>query len=258
MYTIIIVDDEEYARNGLKNTVNWNKYSFKVVGVAENGKVAFDLISKFKPNVVLTDIMMPKMNGIELLKQTNARFPQIKFIMISAYDEFKFAQEAMKYGARGYLLKPLDEQELSELLNKVVQEIQNGQNITSAICNNPDIEDTSKTEEIIALAQKYVNENYDKKIALKDIAEYLYISPAYFSVIFKKLTGQNFVDYVNEVKIEKAKELLENSMYKVKEIAYRIGFEDYTYFCKVFKKIEGITPLEYRSNIIRRMNEEYV
>ena len=72
MYTIIIVDDEEYARNGLKNTVNWNKYSFKVVGVAENGKVAFDLISKFKPNVVLTDIMMPKMNGIELLKQTNA------------------------------------------------------------------------------------------------------------------------------------------------------------------------------------------
>lgn len=257
MYTIIIVDDEEYVRSGLKNTINWHKYGFKVIAEADNGKTAFDLISKFKPHIVLTDVMMPKMNGIELLKQVQLHFPKIKFIMISAYDEFKYAQEAMKYGARGYLLKPLEEQELSELLCRLIKEIKQGKDNEFASHIDININNDNKSNELIIKAKEYIDENYDKKITLEDIAKFLFISPAYFSVVFKKLTGQNFVDYVNKVKIGKAKILLENSMYRVKEIAIQVGYDDYTYFCKVFKKFEGVTPLEYRSKSMVKINEEY-
>lgn len=249
MFSVIIVDDEEFVRNGIKNTICWNQLGFDVIGTAENGLAALNLIKLNPPHVILTDVKMPEMDGIELIKTVNYLYPNIKCVLLSAYDDFKYAQSAIKYGAKGYLLKPLEENELKETFLKLAMELEDGNDQNQAEYQVNDL-NCNESLSFINEAKKYVTQHYDKKITLEEIAEYLYITPAYFSVTFKRATGQNFIDYVTQVKIEKSKELLKKSMYRIKEVAVKVGYDDYTYFCKVFKKREKITPIEFRSRVM--------
>lgn len=247
MYRLLIVDDEEFVRNGLRNTFNWNAYGFNVVGTAQDGLHALDIIKKNFPHVVLTDIKMPDMDGLELIKQAKKLYPKIMFILLSAYDDFKYAQYAIKFDVKGYLVKPLDENEMAEILQKLSCELAK---VEESNISDPFDTVPCGTENLIDKAKKYVNENYEKKISLEEMADFLFINPAYFSVVFKKVTGLNFTDYIARIRVEKAKLMLEKSRYLVKDIAIKVGYDDYTYFCKVFKKIENSTPLEYRSKIM--------
>jgi len=124
MYNVVIADDERIVLEGLKNTFNWRKYGFEVCGLAENGEEAFDIIQHIKCHVLITDIRMPDMDGLELARKIKDRYPCIHVIIISAYNDFEYAQQAIKYGVSGYLLKPLKDTELGELILKLKEELE--------------------------------------------------------------------------------------------------------------------------------------
>lgn len=124
MFKVFIVDDEPYIRNGLKKIINWEKLGFELSGQAENGVQAFKKISKCRPNLIVTDIKMPAMNGLELIKKVNEELGnEFKFIVLSGYDEFEYAKEAMKYGVKNYLLKPIEEEELKDIVKEIYHEL---------------------------------------------------------------------------------------------------------------------------------------
>lgn len=249
LFELMIVDDEEIVRNGLIKAVDWGSLGFYVKRTAENGLIALKMIKASPPHVILTDVRMPEMDGLELLKSVNQLYPKIRVVMLSAYDDFKYAQNAMKYDAKGYLLKPLEEQELTETFSKLFKELELNSENGSLVTKDDTIE-SDDSSDLILKAKKYVYEHYVEKITLEMVSEFLHITPAYFSVLFKKITGQSFIDFVTHVKIEKSKEMLMNSIFRIREIALKVGYDDYTYFCKVFKKKESITPLEFRSKAL--------
>jgi len=248
MYDLLIVDDEEYVRNGIKNTYPWEQYGFRVIGTADNGYTALQLIDATRPHVVITDIMMPVMDGLAFAERVKDRYPAIQIVLLSAYNEFVYAQRGIRYGVREYLLKPLDEGELEKTFRALANRLDFGDIDSGHTVDAVAYKRGKEQDNYITQAKQYVAEHFARKITLDDIAKALFITPAYFSVMFKKETGQNFIDYVAEVRVKKAKELLRRSDYRVKEIAIRVGYDDYAYFCKIFRKIEGITPLEFRSN----------
>ena len=122
MYKVLIVDDERIIREGIAGSIDWNKYGFSLCGMAENGIDAYEIIKQVVPDVVITDIKMPGMDGLELISRVHGEYPQIIFIILSGYGEFEFANKAMKYGVKHYLLKPCDEDEITNILEKILLE----------------------------------------------------------------------------------------------------------------------------------------
>ncbi|MBR1477066.1 MAG: response regulator [Lachnospiraceae bacterium] len=123
MYSIIIVDDEKFEREGMERLIPWEKYGVQLAGSAADGKSAYEIICELKPDIVLTDIQMPEMNGIELLNKTKESFPEIEFIILSGYGDFEYTSSAMAQGVRHYVLKPCDEKRIGEVLKKVTEEL---------------------------------------------------------------------------------------------------------------------------------------
>lgn len=248
MYRLIIVDDEDIVRAGLCKNINWAKYDFMVVKDLSNAADAVEAVQKFHPDMLLTDIQMPKHSGLDMIAALRKTHMNLPIVILSAYDQFSYAQEAISYGVCGYLLKPVEESQLDAVMEKVLNQLKRQESNSALSQTTPE---QMSSGDIIERAKKYIHENYTRKISQEDVAAHCYITPAYLSSLFKARLSCNFVDYVTAVKIKEAKYLLENSSYQVKEIAYRTGYEDYTYFCKVFKKTVGVSPLEYRFKKIK-------
>jgi len=247
MYSLLIADDEPNVLNSLKNTIDWSKLQFKVIGTASDGIKAKELFMEKKPDVVMTDVVMPGMDGLDLVSNIQKSGIPVKFVILSAYDEFKYAQKAMSYGVREYLLKPFDDDEIFQVFRKIKNELDNG--INSDIFVHENEQNSSTNDSLVSKAKKLIKQNISYDFSLVEIANELYVNHSYLSSIFKKETGMNFSEYVNFVKLERAKELLRASKYRVKDIALKVGFDNYAYFCRVFKKSEGITPLEFRAGL---------
>lgn len=251
-HQLLIVDDEEYVRNGLKKRYAWRELGFRVVGTCRNGREALDFVNANRPHVVLTDIMMPGMSGLELAAHIHQSYPQIHVVLLSAYNEFKFAQQAIKSGVKGYLVKPAAEEDVKELFTSIAKTLLPVAEQEDSPAPNEELyPQRSHEKQWITHAKQYVEAHLGNKITLQEVAGELYLTPAYFSIFFKKETGQNFIDYVTYVKIQKAKQLLQHSDLLVKDIAYHVGYDDYSYFCKIFRKLVGSTPLDYRSSQMR-------
>ena len=125
MYKRLIVEDDVFYRYEIRNFMDWEAYGFQVIGEAMNGKCALDCLKEEIPDLILTDISMPEMNGIELLKQVRECYPRIKCIVLSSYEYFNFVKDAMKLGASDYILKyDLKEQEIISILEKISSEIE--------------------------------------------------------------------------------------------------------------------------------------
>lgn len=297
MYRLFIVEDEEYFRNSLVRMMRWRDYGFEIAGAFKNGLEAKESLSDRKPHVVLTDIMMPRMSGLELAEHIQKTAPDVLVVLLSAYSEFKYAQQAIKFGVKAFLLKPFDEAEFDSVfrqlhayLKRLAETGQTEQAGRGESGRGGEVgrgggesgrggevgrgggepgrgaalgrDGASEQAEqgyaselghpIVEKVKVYIAANYSEKITLEKVAQIFYINATYLSTIFKKQLGLSFADYVAEVRVEKSKELLGRAEFRVKDIAIRTGFNDYTYFCKVFKKVAGITPLEYRANLAKR------
>jgi len=239
MFKLAIIDDEYIIRNGIAKNIDWDKMGFHVIFTANNGKEALELMEKEIPDVVITDIKMPVMDGIELIRNIKYKYPKIKIVILSGYNEFEYAQKGIEYGVCSYILKPIKEEDINKLFKKIYETLLFGDAVEKA-----DI--YQKVNPIIIRIKEYINKKYYEKISLDELAYEFYMNPSYLSKLFKDETRTNITAYIQDIRIKKSKELLKESEYQINEIAEKVGYPDYRYFCTTFKKATGITPLQYR------------
>ncbi|WP_070000113.1 response regulator transcription factor [Cellulosilyticum sp. I15G10I2] len=358
---IIIVDDEILIRKGIATSVNWEEIGIDEVIEASNGEQALELILKNNIDIVLTDIKMPKMDGLTLIEQLKLCSPYTVAIVLSCVNDMDVVRQALKFGgALDYIPKlsmtteelvdtinraityvrknnayvPLDknkilpsfftlehEQSLRsaieygdlDTLNKVIKKIlksayilkefwkesrewedifgvfsnvikkydidpnkffsnyktirqiiQDSHNIDEAVKSLGEIALDIKTsieqerkenyDAVINKAVIYINKYYNQNIKLKDVADHVSMSESYFSKYFKKIMNTNFIDYINQIKIERSKELLARKKITIQEVSELMGYTNCSYFTQVFKELEGVTPKQYQKNILIKNN----
>lgn len=246
MLKLLIVEDEPYYRSTLKQEIASHTNIFSVIETAENGKIAIDIAMKLCPDIVLLDIDMPVMDGISCGEVLKEYFPACSIIYLSAYDRFDYAVGAMRLGATNYLVKPCFMQEIVDALFEEASKLQDLPAEAPSTSPEDEAPDSLKKSSICRNIEIYLQKNYAKNISLDSMAIDMGFSTAYFSKIFKIYMGQNFSDYLTNIRIETAKTLLENSQMNVKDIGTHVGYSNPNYFSKVFRKALGLSPLEYR------------
>jgi hypothetical protein len=245
MYRVLIADDEPFVREGLKELINWEKFGFKLAGIYENGRDLLKALECDDIALVVLDIKMPVLSGLEVARTIHERYKKVSIIILSAYADFAYAKQAIEYQVKKYIVKSTLLEDLPKALEELKRELDT---------EKKDLEsDENMSEEdyyeISEKVKKFIHENYDKELSLDVIAKSVYINRVYLSRLFKKKTGENLFDYINRYRIERAKEFIEQGNRKIYEIAYLCGFDDATYFARVFKKHTGISAREYEKSI---------
>lgn len=248
MLKVLVVDDEKLVRKGIVLGVDWLALDCMVVAEASNGLEGLEAAQKFNPDLIITDIKMPKMDGIEMLKLLRETNKEVHVIFLTAYSDFSYAQRAVKLSASDYLLKPFQDGELEETVMRVQKKIvdERKQNDSSIKEVSIMLKKGDKSKYVME-AIDYVASHYnDRKMSVDTIAESLGISGGHLSRIFKKETDYTIMSYITQYRIHTAMSLLCDCRYKVYEVAELVGYRDITYFSSMFKKMVGVAPSEYQ------------
>lgn len=350
MMRMIIADDEWLIRESLHHGINWSDFDIEVVGVAADGVEALELIKTHSPHLLLTDIRMPGIEGLELIRSAKEMLPNLKSIIISGFGEFEYAQKALKIGANDYVLKPIVETDLISIVQKLALQVQEEEHHTllkmiqgeqdvntlflkakyAIICWDGDFhikesgirsfehekilfieeahlkteffkrlnelfieknivagcselsEESSDLPHLLKQAHmakeqckarqvqgclfyeqahspidmeevlQFIHEHYREAISLQNLAVKFFISDSYLSRIFKQHTGKNFIEYVTEYRVTKAKELLTHTSLKPSEVSHAVGYSDQRYFSQLFRKHTGRTPTSFKKDVSLR------
>lgn len=241
MYSLLIVEDEYLVRQGIRSLVDFDQFAIDRIAEAENGQVAWELFQDKPYDIVLTDINMPRFNGIQLAELIKARAPKTHLVFLTGYDDFNYALSALKLGADDYLLKPFSKSDVEEMLKKLKQKLEKLKK-TEALQKLVDKPQQEGSEIKLAIQERLA----DSSLTLKSLSTQLGFSPNYLSVLIKKDLGLPFQDYLIQERLKKAKLLLLTTDLKVYEIAEQVGFEDINYFSQRFKQLVGMTPRQYK------------
>lgn len=241
--TVLIVDDEAYMTEYIKSLVDWSSYGFDRVLTAGGGSLARDLLTRHNPELLVTDVRMPQITGIDLSALISESGYQTKVIIISGYSEFEYAKQAMRYGVMEYLVKPVLKDDFEEALKRVLQKyFQSGMDVNS---NKKEFLQDKK--DVVAYVKHYINENIENDLSLESLGAIVHLHPSYLSKIFKEVSDINLSNYITDVKMQRAAELLGQGDMKVQDVMRQLGYQKSQHFSKLFKKKYGITPKEYRA-----------
>ena len=261
MIRLLIADDEKLEREALAELVLRRFEREVVLEVAENGRKAADTAVLWGADLILMDIEMPGMSGLDAARAVLAQRPFCRVIFVTAYSLFQYAHEAVHLGACDYLLKPVDPDELEASVRRAMRQIETERKLEELAAARPQPEQTeteaeaedapeegenSQTALVMAHVRRYLEDNYMFDLSLDSVGEILHISPAYLSAQFKKYQKMNFLDCLTELRINAAKELLADPFRSSAEVASMVGYEDASYFARAFKKRTGMTPTQYR------------
>ena len=239
---ILIAEDEQRARRGLKSLITSISDKYEVTAEVSDGKQALELIQIIKPDVVFTDLRMPYMDGISLIKSVQALELQTKYVIVSAYEEFEVARQALSLGVSDYLVKPITYDEVKELLERLEN---------SSCFEKMDTSHSALKERypdahpLVRKCLNFIESGYASKISQKELAENLGVSQEYLCYLFNKDVGEPFSKFVKNYRIKAAKRLLLSEGIKKDEVPYSVGFSDPKYFNKVFREIVGLSVAEY-------------
>lgn len=349
MYRIVVIDDEYIVVEGIKAIIKKRGMDCEVVGSATDGIDGLDVVREMKPDIVITDIRMPGMDGLSLIEIAKEELPKTRFIVISGFTEFEYAKRAITLGVKGYIDKPITIEKLEEVIHKLIEEDENkgrdnslldhylGKMMDAVILQKPEellkecdsylgqlkkdssfldlykresfrllcvllevfaeqkksreewmhisytkfeeiesidemkeyvrqrvkkVSNTIETERIganhyiINKLLQYIAENYNRDIGLTELADEVNMNPSYLCLLFKEEVGMSYVKYLTNLRINKAKELLKEG-YKVSDVSEKVGYNNYRYFCDIFKKHQGKTPNEYKG-CVRKTNNVHM
>lgn len=243
---VIVAEDEDLIRNNLVKKIESIDPAFQVVADADNGKKAMELIHIHQPDLVMTDIRMAMMDGIELITSVNLSYSHTRKIIISGYADFDYARQAMRHGVDEYLLKPVSTEELKKCLSKIKVSITHDKLLFKENMEGIQYSDTNP-EEIVQMVQSYLKENFTKDLSLEKIAKNFNFNSSYLSKIFNKHTGELPSKYLMSLRINEAKYLLTHfKNLSIKEVGEMVGYPDQFYFSRVFKQVTGSTPKDFQ------------
>ncbi len=247
MYKVVVVEDEKRVRQGIVMGTDWSKINCLVMGEAANGEEGIAMILKCRPDIVITDIRMPKMMGLEMVEKIQELGLEPHVIFLTAYDDFVYAQQAVKLSAADYLLKPFKDGELESTILKIIEK--DKRDTERKEQRNQELKmDPGDKSKYIMDAIAYVDENYaNPNISVKAVADYLGISEGHLSHLFRKETDSTLMAFVTKRRMRVAMSLLQDYRHKIYEVAEQVGYRNITYFSATFKKYVGVTPSEYQN-----------
>lgn len=250
MYRVALVDDERLILEGLSRVVPWESLGCRVAGTASDGREGLALIRREQPDMVLTDIRMPNMDGLTMLAALHSEFPRMQMTVLTAYRDFDYAQQALTLGVCRYLLKPSKMDEIHEAVRFMAARLdvlapEEGAGEESA-------EGGEAGSFIVNAALEYMRSHCAEHISLADVADHVYVSQWHLSKLINRHTGQSFFDLIGGMRIDRAKMLLADPAMRVHAVAEEVGYNDVAHFSKSFKRIVGKTPGEYRASLTRK------
>lgn len=243
-FNVMLVEDEPLLLRSLERHIGSIDLGFKVACKAQNGQEALDLLKKMEIHLVITDIIMPLLSGLDLLTQINRYYPNIAVVLLSGFADFNFAQQALRESALDYILKPITREKIENILLKAKAELSQYYQL---------VEDEALSgqtaEQTMEYVRSYIRKHYNEQIDLSALASKLGISSAYLTKLFNKYEKCSPIKYITDLRIVEAKHLLYNTTLTIKEISERLGYQNQFYFSRVFRKINKISPREYRANL---------
>ena len=244
MYRVVLVDDERLIIRGLSTVIPWAELGCEIAGTAHDGVSGLELIRSIRPDIVLTDIRMPNMDGLTMLAAIRSEFPGIQMSVLTAYRDFEYARKAITLGVCRYLLKPSNLDELQEAVKQMVSRL----DAMPQLPEDPDDESVKEAgNHLVKAALAYMKEHCtEQHLSLSDVADHVYVSQWHLSKLLNRETNQSFFDLLGNMRIARAKKLLADPSLRIHEIAEIAGFSDVAHFSRSFKKLTGLTPGEYR------------
>lgn len=263
MIPLLIADDEMIERKVLCKTLQKNLGNRCEIYQAENGREALEIYEEKHIRIAILDIEMPGITGIEAAQRIREKDKECCIIFLTAFDEFAYAKKAVTVRALDYLLKPYEEKELMLVVEEAMRmaEDHGDQGVSREAAEEPgdhftheDADDgenvrLSKVAEVIG---QYIRQNFREDISMHDAAQAMNYSEAYFCKLFKHCFNQNFTSYLTEYRVKEAKKMLAEPTVNVKDVGRAVGYGDSNYFAKVFKRITGQSPTEYRLDIFQK------
>jgi len=244
-YKTLLVEDEQWVRKSLAKKIADAELGFAVSGEATNGQAALQLMEDISPDLLVTDIRMPVMDGLELIRNVSFSRPGTKVIIISGFSDFEYAQQAIKYRVADFLLKPVSTRDMAAALQSVRIQL-DAERRSEAGFAPPAL--LSDQEEIAHVVETYIRENFRKDISLGEISRELGITTDYLSKAFKKHRGETPLKHIITLRMNEAKRLLvEHAQLDIYQIGERVGYRDQYYFSRIFKTYVGLYPTEYRA-----------
>lgn len=266
---ILIVDDELHIRQGLER-LDWASIGLKVCETAKNGQEAMEIAARMQPDIILSDIKMPGVDGLEMTEHFVQTNPHCAVIFLSGYREFSYARRALVLGAFDYLLKPTSPEEILECCKRAAEQINQTRirnvNIAEMRSKIKEMEiekellpkdqtvDSGKNK--VGQIMKYIDQHYCRELSLQQLADHFHFNSIYINRIIKKETGHTFLEIVNNKRMNKAAEYLKNADIKIAEVADLVGIPDQRYFSQIFKKYYGQSPRQYRKLIMKKQESE--
>lgn len=241
MYQLIVVDDETELREGISNYFPWESIGIEVAGIFENGNAALAYIRTNPVDIVLTDVRMPVMGGLELIEKAAPAYPFIRFVILSGYRDFDYAKKGMLLGVRDYIVKPTKYSQILEVFTRITAELDHRAQERSLERVSP----PSTEKALISNIKKYIRTHY-AEATLENVAGYVHLSPYYLSTFFKKQTDEKFYDYVFRIRMEMAEKLLLHGDQTIYEIGEAVGYTNPNSFTHAFKQYFGCNPKDYR------------
>jgi two-component system response regulator YesN len=254
MWQVLIMDDEKIIRKGLRKYIQESRLPFEASGEARNATEALSLIEQTTPHILLADINMPGLNGLDLIQLVMRRYPDLVVVIISGYDHFEYARRALQLHAYDYLLKPVPKSDLNRMLAKLNDHLSKlYPDLVAKVEKDITLDFFSEPSNLSPIMDKvidYINQNYtDPELAVPNVAELFHMNSNYLSKRMKQEVGASFLEYLTELRISKAKEILDDSMQNIKigDLAIKVGYTNQYYFSRLFKNRVGICPVDYKN-----------
>lgn len=251
---VVIADDEERIRLGLAAMIQSMELAVEITGLCANGIGAIDKMSAWEEQdckVLLTDIKMPMMDGMKLIEKARGAYTDVHIILLSGFNEFEYARQAIRFGVVEYLSKPVNKKELLQTLKRIqtasgmAMPEEQSEPEESGIAENK-----GHKKQIITDVIRMLESDLNQSVDLLELSSKVGLNPSYLCKLFKKETSKTITDYVTDLRMMKAKHILQDHPdVKMYEVGSLVGYADPVYFTKLFKKTVGMTPKEYQSGL---------
>ena len=247
MIRTIILDDERIIRNGIAKIIQENVPEFQVTATFGNGRDCLEYLEREEADLIISDVRMPYIDGLELIRHLRDRDASVDFILISGYDDFEYCRTAIQYGVFDYMLKPIDKGDFIRILQKFARKKQGASAERAIEAPVREILQVSGGDrKVIRQIKDYLRAHYNEPVSLEALSSRFYMNPNYICQLFKQETGKTLTNYLSQVRMERAKQYLQDPSKRINEIAALVGYQSPQTFAAVFKRYCGVTPREYR------------